>query len=131
MLIDTSALFILALANEPQHTAAVGLFRQAQFKITHSYFIAEFVALATARGLPRNQTLDFIASLHKGSNVEIVYVDEELHQAALQLLRRRLDKAWSLCDAISFILMERRKIQEALTTDHHFAQAGFTPLLNP
>ena len=61
----------------------------------------------------------------------MVYVDEELHRAAVDLLSRRLDKTYSLCDAVSFILMERRGLREALTTDHHFEQAGFVRLLRP
>jgi predicted nucleic acid-binding protein len=34
-----------------------------------------------------------------------------------------------LCDAVSFVLMERFGIAEALTTDHHFEQAVFRRLL--
>jgi predicted nucleic acid-binding protein len=32
-------------------------------------------------------------------------------------------------DATSFIIMEQLGLQEALTTDHHFEQAGFIRLL--
>lgn len=48
---------------------------------------------------------------------------------AHQLLKDRLDKTYSLCDAVSFVLMRRRGIQDALTTDHHFDQEGFRRLL--
>ena len=41
----------------------------------------------------------------------------------------RFDKNYSLCDAVSFILMRRRGLYEALTTDHHFEQEGFRRLL--
>jgi len=63
--------------------------------------------------------------------VEVVWVDETLHRAALTLLQARLDKAYSLCDAVSFVLMQHHGITEALTTDHHFAQEGFVRLLEP
>jgi predicted nucleic acid-binding protein len=52
-----------------------------------------------------------------------------LDAAAWQLLARRPDKAWSLVDCASFIIMQERAITDALTTDHHFEQAGFTQLL--
>lgn len=56
-------------------------------------------------------------------------MDRPLHERSMELLQTRLDKAWSLCDAVSLILMERRGITDALTTDHHFEQAGFRALL--
>jgi len=45
------------------------------------------------------------------------------------LLQNRQDKTYSLCDAVSFLLMRERKITEALTTDIHFEQEGFIRLL--
>jgi predicted nucleic acid-binding protein len=53
-------------------------------------------------------------------------VDRALHEEGLELLGGRSDKAYSLCDAVSFVLMKRRGILEAMTTDHHFEQEGFT-----
>jgi hypothetical protein len=37
----------------------------------------------------------------------------------------RPDKEWSLTDCISFVAMNERNITDALTSDHHFEQAGF------
>lgn len=48
---------------------------------------------------------------------------------ALNLYVRRPDQAWSFTDCTSFRLMKARKIRDALTTDHHFEQAGFRALL--
>ena len=47
----------------------------------------------------------------------------------MNLLNRRLDKSYSLCDAVSFVLMHQRKLVDALTTDRHFEQEGFRKLL--
>ena len=47
----------------------------------------------------------------------------------LSLHVARMDKSWSLTDCISFYLMRERGITQALTTDHHFTQAGFEALL--
>lgn len=52
-----------------------------------------------------------------------------LHQSATDLLTKRLDKSYSLCDAVSFVVMRESGVLEALTTDHHFEQEGFTRLL--
>lgn len=129
MLIDTSGLLCLHHRSELQHSDAVTFFDAAFVRLTHSYILAEFVALAHSRGLPRRESLAFVAALQDDPMVEVVYVDESFHCAALNLLQERLDKTWSLCDAVSFLLMQQRGITEALTTDHHFEQAGFTRLL--
>ena len=53
-------------------------------------------------------------------------MEGDLHEEALALLGQRLDKSYSLCDAVSFVLMKQQGIQEALTTDRHFEQEGYT-----
>jgi len=47
----------------------------------------------------------------------------------VRLYAQRPDKEWSLTDCISFVVMRRHDITEALTGDHHFEQAGFIALL--
>ena len=61
--------------------------------------------------------------------IETCWVDRDLHVRAIALLRNREDKAYSLCDAVSFVLMRQLGINEALTTDRHFEQEGFVRLL--
>lgn len=53
----------------------------------------------------------------------------ELFESGLKLHSNRMDKAWSLTDCISFHIMQRQGIQQALAYDHHFEQAGFDALL--
>ena len=100
-------------------------------RLTHNYVLAEFVPLCQVRRLNRPGALAFVADVLNNLLVEVLWVDETLHRTALTLLQARLDKAYSLCDAVSFILMQHRSITEALTTDHHFAQEGFMRLLEP
>lgn len=131
MLLDTSGLLAFFDVGAKQHHDAVTYFHSAKLRLVHSYVLAEFIPLATVRGHPRASVLAFVDKLQKNPLVEVVYVDEVLHQSALEFLRARLDKTWSLCDAISFLLMQQHGITEALTTDHHFEQAGFVRLLSP
>lgn len=46
-------------------------------------------------------------------------------------MQKRIDKNYSLCDAVSFVIMNDREISEALTTDKHFEQENFVRLLKP
>lgn len=48
---------------------------------------------------------------------------------AMEIYRSRDDKAWSLTDCLSFLVMEQQGLSDALTADQHFEQAGFRALL--
>ncbi len=129
MLLDTSGLLCLLHRAEPFHEEAVAAYQAAARRLTTNYVLAEFVALAQVRGLPRPASLSFVADLAASSAVETMWVGEALHRDALVLLQTRLDKSYSLCDAVSFVLMRDRSIADALTTDRHFEQEGFRRLL--
>ena len=126
MFIDTSGLLCYHSTDEPEHSDAQRLFTSQRRHLTHSYVLAEFIALAQARKVPREATVRFSSRLLVHPRLQVVWVDRNLHAQALDLLGQRLDKSYSLCDAVSFILMKRHAIQEALTTDRHFEQEGFT-----
>ena len=129
MLLDTSGLFSYHNPADAFHASAAAFFEAAGVKLTHSFVLAEFVALTYARKLPRQPALAFLESLLAHPEVEVVWVNLSLYQAAMALLTVRPDKGYSLCDAVSFILMRQRGITEALTSDHHFEQERFLKLL--
>lgn len=129
MLLDTSGLLCLFDQDDVRHTDAVELFEADTEVLTHSYVFAEFVPLCQARGLKRTASLAFAVDLMDDPRIEVVWVDELLHRTAMAFLQARSDKTYSLCDAVSFVLMRRRDLTEALTTDHHFDQEGFVRLL--
>jgi predicted nucleic acid-binding protein len=74
-------------------------------------------------------SLEYVTDLLDNPDVEMVWVDEPLHREALSLLQARRDKSCSLCDAVSFVLMRRSGLRDALTTDRHFEQESFRRLL--
>jgi uncharacterized protein len=129
MFLDTSGLHCLHDSRDALHEDAVQAIRRGDRLFTHNYVLAELVALAHARNLPRRQTLDFLRDLLNNPSIEVLWIDESFHRAGLDFLYRRADKSYSLCDAISFLQMQNRGIVEALTTDHHFEQEGFVRLL--
>lgn len=129
MLLDTSGLMCLFDRRDFRHPDALGFYNAAPVRLTHNYVLVEFVALAQTRHAPRVEALAFVADLFDDPEVDVVWIGEQFHQGALALLQGRLDKTWSLCDAVSFLLMQQLRLMEALTTDHHFEQAGFIKLL--
>jgi len=97
--------------------------------VTTNYVVTELVALLTTRTrIPRNEVLDYVETIRQSPHIEVVQVAPALDAAALALLRSRPDKEWSLVDAVSFVVMTNEGMFEALTTDHHFLQAGFVRL---
>lgn len=130
MLLDTSGLLCYLHQNEPRHQEAVQLLNSASKKsLTHNYVLAELIALALVRRFPRPAVLAFVMDLLDNPDVKTVWVNEQLHREATQLLIDRQDKTYSLCDAVSFVLMRQSGITDALTTDRHFEQEGFVRLL--
>lgn len=129
MLIDTSGWYCVLVEEDRQHVDALRIYSTSRTRVTHSFVVAELIALCERRHFSRSRTLKFVSAMLTDQDVRVVWVDEELVRAAFALLLDRSDKLWSLCDAASFILMDELGITEALTTDRHFEQAGFVKLL--
>ena len=116
--------------NNPQNKRTVDLYLSGNIRITHNYVISELISLAMARRHHLSRILDYVIDILNDSKIEVLWIDETYTWKALNLLVERWDKKWSLCDAVSFVVMEEFNITEALTTDHHFEQAGFIKLLD-
>jgi uncharacterized protein len=130
MFLDTSGLFAFFSRQDKHHTAAASRIASAASGLTHNLVLAEFIPLVRSRMLNVDRAIEFVQATLANRRIETVWVDERILTAALNLLRNRRDKTYSLCDAVSFILMRQRGVSEALTTDHHFEQEGFVRLLN-
>jgi uncharacterized protein len=131
---DTSGWATFFIKAEPQHALATALMRQWQRDgtrlVTTNYVLAELVALLTSPlRVARWKQIEITDTLRAAAWVEIVHVDPALDSEAWTLLKQRQDKDWSLVDCVSFTVMRRRGITQALTTDHHFEQAGLVRLL--
>jgi hypothetical protein len=68
--------------------------------------------------------------IHHDARIEVVPHSGELSAGAIRLFTDRSDKDWSLTDCLSFTVIGRRNIREALTADHHFEQAGLRAVLS-
>ena len=95
--------------------------------------VTEFVLCETvdalSRPLDREKARRLLEGIRATGQWQVIPVAPALVEAGLRLHASRPDKEWSLTDCISFVVMEREGLTEALTGDHHFEQAGFTALL--
>jgi uncharacterized protein len=87
------------------------------------------IANALSKAAYRQAAIIFLEALETSPSVDIVAISQDLFDKAFQLYKSRLDKEWGLTDCMSFVVMSERKITDALTTDRHFSQAGFSVLL--
>lgn len=131
---DTAGWASLLDTDQECYPLAASIYRGVQKSnqqfVTTNYVITELIALLNSpMRYPREQAVDFVNGIKNSKFVRVVHIDETLDAQAWALLSNRLDKAWSLVDCSSFVVMEREKLNEAFTTDHHFSQAGFIPLL--
>lgn len=60
--------------------------------------------------------------------VEIVWIDRDLHAAAVSALLAAIRRRVSLVDWVSFELMRRHGIQTAFAFDRDFAVQGFATI---
>jgi hypothetical protein len=71
----------------------------------------------------------FMEDLAADTETTVLSADQQVFDKAVALFHGRPDKEWSLTDCTSFVVMQEHGLSEALTSDHHFQQAGFTALL--
>ena len=82
-----------------------------------------------SRSKTRRRVAGFVRDLQADRRIDIVPASAAAIEAGLAFYEKHDDKEWSLTDCISFQIMRREGIQQALTADHHFEQAGFEVLL--
>lgn len=110
-----------------QHHARVLTWSQSQ---TAALVTTELVLVELANTLAASRfrplVYDYFSLLRQ--NITVVPASRTRLENALRLYHQHDDKTWSLTDCFSFVVMRERQITEALTGDHHFAQAGFTAI---
>lgn len=129
---DTSGLYASVDRRDAHHARAVSLLgnlaRRHRIIVTSDYLIAETINLAMARRgrVVAERLLDLIES---SKGIRLVWVGTEHFTAAKAFFRKHADQGYSFTDCTSFVIMRELGIADALTTDRHFAAAGFRALL--
>jgi predicted nucleic acid-binding protein len=126
---DTSYFLALVNPQDVAHKAAVEQTKIYGHAIVTTSAILGELGNHLSHSNNRALFLETVQRLRAAQTAQILHVDERLFDAGIALFSSRSDKDWSLTDCISFVVMEEQAISEALSTDHHFEQAGFTLLL--
>ena len=130
LFLDTA--FIQALLNvrDAYHPKAIELFPRV--RNASEIWITEAILTEVGNAcsaINRKGAVQFIQQCYQTDNIRIVSIDTQLFTQATHLYQSRLDKNWGLTDCISFIVMTQNNLQDAVTTDRHFVQAGFRALM--
>lgn len=130
--IDTSLLIALYVVADATHRHALqaltALEEDGTQFVTTDAVLTEFCN-GLAKVALRGRAAAAVQALMARDDVAVVRVNEALWYKAFALFQARADKEWGLTDCLSFEVMRERRMKVALTGDHHFAQAGFTALL--
>lgn len=123
--------YFLALLNraDAAHARTVEFSRSLTNPIITTTWVLTEVADALAAPQQRSKFIKLLAKLREDPYCEVVPTSQGSFNEGVVLYSSRPDKSWSLTDCISFALMSRRRLTEALTADVHFEQAGFRALL--
>jgi predicted nucleic acid-binding protein len=125
---DSSAILALLDADDADHEGAVAIARQIASEARPS-FITNYIE-AEARALLVRKLGRGIARLWLlTGGLPVVRALPADEQRAKEMLARHRDKDWTLCDAISFAVLEARHVARAFTFDHHFRQYGRVQVL--
>ena len=84
MFLDTSGLLCCLDRRERDHLSAIEFMQIANWRLTHNLVFTELVALAAKRGLNRKHVLQFVSDLQESPAIDVVFVNEEIHELALR-----------------------------------------------
>ena len=121
--------FFIALTNrfDGHHAIAAAMETRPYRIVTHDAVLTEVLSFASGGGAyNRQRAVNSVRRALRDFTVESI--SRDLFLLALDLYEARRDKAYSLVDCASMVLMRQRGIDHVLTNDHHFRQEGFTVL---
>jgi len=126
---DTSYYLAMVNPKDPRHELAVELGESQLGRVFLTEYVLVELGSAMSRGSDRFVFSELLQKLQDDKSTTIIPASQTLFRQGATLFAARPDKEWSLVDCLSFVVMKQRRLKDALTTDHHFEQAGFNALL--
>lgn len=130
--VDTSGFFALLAKPDSAHPEAIEWLAQVRaakaLAVTTDYVLDETVTLLKSRGRPDLVPILF-GFMNLNSALRVEWIGQDRFDVSRQFLLRHNDHGYSFTDCTSFVVMRELGVTQALTTDKHFREAGFIPLL--
>ena len=127
---DTAYFIALLNPSDHYHSRALELTQHPTGPLVTTIWVLVEVGDAFSQPMNRVKFARLVALLQTTPDIEVIPPSDRQFQAGNSFYATRPDKCWSLTDCISFVIMRERDLNDALTTDHHFTQAGFRVLMS-
>lgn len=126
---DTSALYAMAVPTDSNHEQVKAWLASNKPRlIVTDYVIDEFLTLLQFRSEKR-RAIEFGEELLQGKLAIIEWVTPVDFQKGWRTFREFNDKNWSFTDCVSYVVMLRLGIMQAVAFDEHFRQFGTVSVL--
>lgn len=130
--VDTSGFYALLVKKERAHKRARQILRETARRkrsfVTTDYVLDETATLLKARRIG-HLVADLFGIVFASTACKVEWMDPERFEQTREFFVKHEDQDWSFTDCFSFCVMHELRLGDALTTDRHFRQAGFNPLL--
>ena len=129
---DAGYWIAILIPGDQHRTAANNLtdtVAESQIVTTQMVLAEVFAAVSRQGAYVRGLAMDLLNRLSTHPKVTIIPQTSVQFEAAARYFAQRPDQRYSLTDCASFLVMEERGIERALTFDTDFRSAGFTPLM--
>ena len=120
---DSSAVLALLDADDANHRAAISIAHEIAGERRPS-FITNYVEVEAHALLLRKLGRALARQWLLSGGLPVVRVSPQEEERGKELLEQYSDKDWSLCDAISFAVIDGRRVDAAFSFDRHFVQFG-------
>ena len=120
---DSSAILALLDADDADHARAVIIAHEIAAERRPS-FITNYIEVEAHALLLRKLGRTIARQWLLAGGLPVLRALPGEEERAREILARHSDKDWTLCDAISFAMLDARRIGRAFTFDHHFEQYG-------
>jgi predicted nucleic acid-binding protein len=118
---DSSAILALLDADDADHKRAVVIAGQIASERRPS-FITNYIEVEAHALLLRKLGRTLAREWLLTGGLPVIRALPEEEDRAREIVARHSDKDWSLCDAISFAVLDARGVRRAFTFDRHFLQ---------
>ena len=130
--IDTSGWYSLFVRTDKYHNSSLGVIKKLQKDystfITTDYILDETFTLFKARMIAM-QSAKLFEFVESSSFIRLEWISHERFLAAQNFYQKQIDHSYSFTDCTSFVLMKELRMDNVLTQDKHFREAGFNMLL--